>query len=165
VIRIFEWLPRFQRDFFPKEFACRTMRNIDNFFWWVEFRGFPATGVIDPASYPPPRGTRASVVEAEITPKNGLRVRAAAEEATIWVAPEMVDFNKPIAVSYNGAKASRSAGTLRPDMGVLLEDVRTRGDRLHPFWARIELPSGRINLAEEPVGRANRRAKFRMANP
>ena len=164
VIRIFEWLPRFQRDFFPKEFACRTMRSIDNFFWWVECRGFPEVGIVDPAHYPPPRGTRASVVEAEITPKNGLRVRAAAEEATIWVAPEMVDFTKPIAVSYNGAKASRSGGTLRPDMGVLLEDVRTRGDRLHPFWARIDLPSGRINLAQEPAGRATKRAKFRAPN-
>jgi len=162
VIRIFDWLPRFQRDFFPKEFACRTMRSIDNFFWWVECRGFPATGVVDPANYPPPRGTRASVVEAEITAKNGLRVRAAAEEATIWVAPEMVDFSKPITVNYNGAKASRSAGTLRPDMGVLLEDVRTRGDRLHPFWARIELPSGRINLAQEPAARTPaRRASVR----
>ncbi|MBX9787764.1 MAG: peptidase [Pirellulales bacterium] len=162
VLKIFDWLPRYQRDFFPREYACRTMRTIDNFFWWVECRGFPPAGVVDPAHYPPPRGTRPTVVEAEVTAKNGLRVRAAADEVTIWVAPELVDFNKPITVSYNGGKAARSGGTLRPDLGVLLEDVRTRGDRLHPFWARIELPSGRINLADERAGAPQaKRANYR----
>ncbi|MGD9645271.1 MAG: peptidase [Pirellulales bacterium] len=151
ILKIFDWLPRNQRNFFPKEFACRTMRVFDNFFWWVECRGFPAAGVVEPARYPPPRGTRPTRVEADVTAKNGLRVRAAAEEVTIWVAPELVDFSQQISVSYNGGRASRSAGTLRPDLGVMLEDVRTRGDRLHPFWARIDLPSGRINLAEERV--------------
>jgi hypothetical protein len=27
---------------------------------------------------------------------------------------------------------------VQPDLKVLLEDVRTRGDRLHPFWAKVE---------------------------
>ena len=29
-------------------------------------------------------------------------------------------------------------GPIRPDLATLLEDVRTRGDRQHPFWARVE---------------------------
>jgi hypothetical protein len=32
---------------------------------------------------------------------------------------------------------------IRPDVRVLLEDVRTRGDRQHPFWARIDGATGR----------------------
>jgi hypothetical protein len=28
---------------------------------------------------------------------------------------------------------------------IILEDVRTRGDRQHPFWAKVEVPSARIN--------------------
>ena len=31
-----------------------------------------------------------------------------------------------------------------PRLEVLLEDVRTRGDRQHPFWAKVELPTGRL---------------------
>jgi hypothetical protein len=26
-----------------------------------------------------------------------------------------------------------------PDNAVLLEDARTRGDRQHPFWARVDV--------------------------
>ena len=32
------------------------------------------------------------------------------------------------------------------DLQVLLEDVRTRGDRQHPFWARLEGSSGRVSV-------------------
>jgi hypothetical protein len=31
---------------------------------------------------------------------------------------------------------------VQPDEGVLLEDLRTRGDRQHPFWAVLESTRG-----------------------
>jgi hypothetical protein len=34
-------------------------------------------------------------------------------------------------------------------MAVLLEDVRTRADRMHPFWAKVEFPGGRVNEVAE----------------
>ena len=36
ILRMFDWMGRFHRNFFPREFACETMRPWDNFFWWVE---------------------------------------------------------------------------------------------------------------------------------
>lgn len=51
----------------------------------------------------------------------------------------MVDFNdpnRPIRVLLNNRPLNK--GGVRPDLKVLLEDVRTRGDRLHPFWAKVE---------------------------
>jgi hypothetical protein len=30
------------------------------------------------------------------------------------------------------------ASKTQPDLGVLLEDLRTRADRRHPFWAKVE---------------------------
>jgi pimeloyl-ACP methyl ester carboxylesterase len=34
--RLFEWMGRLRRDFFPREFTVKTMRRWDNFFWWIE---------------------------------------------------------------------------------------------------------------------------------
>ena len=44
---------------------------------------------------------------------------------------------------------------VEPDIAVLLEDVRTRGDRQHPFWAKIETPGGRgpVRLGSAAQGR------------
>lgn len=32
-------------------------------------------------------------------------------------------------------------------IAVPLEEVRSRGDRLHPFWVKIEMPANRVNMA------------------
>ena len=40
-LRLFDWMGRFHRNFFPREFTCSTMRPWDNYFWWVEVRGLP----------------------------------------------------------------------------------------------------------------------------
>jgi hypothetical protein len=32
---------------------------------------------------------------------------------------------------------------VEPDLRVMLEDARTRGDRQHPFWARFDVSTGR----------------------
>ena len=67
ILRIFDWMGRFHRNFFPREFACETMRSWDNFFWWVEVQGLPPRSLVDPADWPPPAGTQPSQVKAKIT--------------------------------------------------------------------------------------------------
>ena len=54
----------------------------------------------------------------------------------IWLAPELVDFKRPVTVSLGGRQLHR--GELTPDIDVLLEDLRTRCDYQHPFWAVID---------------------------
>ena len=49
-----------------------------------------------------------------------------------------VDFSRRINVSVNARRLTSRAGSVQPDPRVLLEDVRTRGDRQHPFWAKVE---------------------------
>ena len=34
---------------------------------------------------------------------------------------------------------------IHADVKTILEDVRTRGDRQHPFWAKIEGATGRTH--------------------
>ena len=137
ILRIFDWMGRYRRDFFPRSFTCRTMRPWDNFFWFVELDGMPPKTMVDPVKWPP-RGVTAAYVKGRITPTNGVNVSCVrANRITVWLSPEMVDFSRRINVSVNARRLTRG-GTIKPDPRVLLEDVRTRGDRQHPFWAKIE---------------------------
>ncbi|MBN1912628.1 MAG: peptidase [Pirellulales bacterium] len=141
--RIFEWMGRFRRDFFPREFSCVTMRPWDNFFWWVEVEGLMAKALVYPLSWPPPRSVRAMPVEGTLKATNGMTIRTGAAKVTVWLAPEIVDFDKRIEIDVNGRWINSKEPFIKPNLEVLLEDARTRADRQHPFWAKAEATFGR----------------------
>ena len=136
--RLFDWMGRFRRDFFPKQFECHTMRPFDNFFWWVELGGLPPGSQVDPVDWPPSRGVRAASVEASVTATNGLRVSYRGAPVTVWILPELIDFNQRASIVVNGRRVNSSDPFIQPDLWTMLEDARTRADRQHPFWAKIE---------------------------
>jgi pimeloyl-ACP methyl ester carboxylesterase len=145
VLHIFDWMGHFRRDFFPRSFACKTMRSWDNFFWWVEIEGLPPRSNVDPGEWPPPNNTQAARVTGRIVGKNTLTVTTGSSEATVWVAPEMLNFKERATITVNGRRVNGGNQVIKPDLHTLLEDVRTRGDRQHPFWARIECTTGRYH--------------------
>jgi hypothetical protein len=122
-----------RRDFYPKEFAINTMRPWDKFFWFVEMDSMPDNSMVTPEAWPPPRGTLAAKLKASILPTNGVSVDSSGRNVTVWLSPEMVDFNARPKVTFRGKQEFK----IQPDLGVLLEDVRTRSDRQHPFWAKV----------------------------
>ncbi len=67
-------------------------------------------------------------------------MKVQAEKAIVWLSPELVDFNERLVVEVNNRAISPRDRIVRPDLNVLLEDARTRGDRQHPFWAKMETP-------------------------
>lgn len=137
ILRLFDWMGRYQRSSAPSEFECNTMRSWDNFFWWIECSDLPNT--VHPLAWPE-RGARPTAVIGKRPAPNRLFAKTAAKKNTIWLSPELVDFAQPIRITLNGQKLAGKLGDVQPDLGVLLEDVRTRADRLHPFWAKIESP-------------------------
>ncbi len=135
--RLFQWMQLQKRDFFPREFETVTMRPWDNFFWFLELDGFPAASMVSPLGWPTkPRPTR---IKASYN-NNRISVRTGAANAAIWLSPEIVDFEKRIEISIN-AKNHRNDTV--PDVETMLEDARTRADRQHVFWARLEVQTGR----------------------
>lgn len=133
---LFDWMNRrASRNFFPKEFSVATMRSWDNYFWWFEAESFNSRGIVDPAHWPPSRGVQPVQVNGKVLATNGVSVTSAGANVSVWLSPEVVDFDRPIKVSINGSSKSRR---IEPDLLVLLEDVRTRADRQHAFWARFE---------------------------
>jgi len=139
--RLFDWMGRRQRTW-PKEFECDTMRPWDNFFWWLEVADLPDRSMIAPANWPPPRGARPFPLGAQVRDGNRLTVDSQAGQTTVWLGPEFVDFEKPLTVELNRRRISPADGFVKPDLTVLLEDARTRADRQHPFWAKLEYTKG-----------------------
>jgi pimeloyl-ACP methyl ester carboxylesterase len=137
ILNLFDWLSRKARHGAPRDFECAALRPWDNFYWWLECDSFPAQFMIHPTEWTG-RRPRPAGVAGKLQSENRLLAKSAAEHTTIWLSPEIVDFSKPIRITFNGSKLPLPEGGVRPDMGVLLEDVRTRGDRQRPFWAKLE---------------------------
>ena len=137
ILALFDWMGRRSRGPAPQDFVCKTMRPWDNFFWWIEGQKFPRP--VYPQNWPK-SGARPTEVEGKLLNNNILSARSASETTTIWLSPDVVDFNEPIRVTLNGRKITDGRGKVEPSLEVLLEDVRTRADRLRPFWAKLEVP-------------------------
>ncbi len=130
---LFEWMNLHRRNFFPKKFAANTLRPWDDFFWFVEVDQMPAQSMVTPVQWPPGRGALATKVEGAILANNGVSADSSAAKITVWLSPEMVTFSAKPYVLIRGKRMLN----VQPDIAVLLEDVRTRGDRQHPFWAKV----------------------------
>ena len=137
ILNLFDWMKRKRRDFFPKKFDAWTIRSFDNYFWWVEIEDFPKNVVADPENWPPRRikAMKVDGVVRETDTATIIRVNAGNTSTTVWLSPELIDFDKRLQVIID----RRAIRDPRPDISVMLEDARTRGDRLHPFWARVDV--------------------------
>lgn len=137
ILHLFDWMSRKSRGPAPAEFACRTMRPWDNYFWWIEGQDFP--NPVYPQNWPE-SGARSTEVRGERLTNNSLVARSASKQTTIWLSPDVVDFSQPIRVTLNGKKISDPRGIVDPSVAVLLEDARTRADYQRPFWAKLQSP-------------------------
>ena len=117
VIRLFDWMSRKKRDFFPKEFSTVTLREWDKDFWCVELKDMLSSAMVDPNSWPAPRGTHALKLEVKTNAVNGLNVEMRAAKVIVWLAPsDTLTFDRPITVIVNGERiscASRSSPAWR----------------------------------------------------
>jgi predicted esterase len=141
IMRIFDWMGRRRRTFFPPTIDVVSMRPWDRFFWWVEMERPPAKTMVLPSQWPPPPGIRPFAIEAKTMPANSvpasmLSVHCGADRVRIWLSPELVDFSRPVSVTLDGRKLWKDP--VVPDKRLLLEDLRLRADRQHPFWAVID---------------------------
>jgi hypothetical protein len=139
VQNLFRWMNLHRRDFHLKEFKVRSLRPWDNFFWYVETGDPKPINVILPAEWgdgdAPAKTPRPAETEASPIAPNGVSVKnGSCGKIRVWLSPELVTFNDSLKVIINGKTHRR----IQPSPDVMLEDVRTRGDRQHPFWAKVE---------------------------
>lgn len=137
VIEMFRWMEFCRRDFKRKKFDdFTTMRPWDNFAWCMEIEELAPRWVVLPLAWPPAKGFRVGRSSFNIADNNHITVKCdLSDRVTLWLSPDFVDFEKPIRVLRSKVTTVKE----QPSAEVLLEDVRTRGDRQHPFWMKVTL--------------------------
>ncbi|MDR2706268.1 MAG: hypothetical protein LBC02_10870, partial [Planctomycetaceae bacterium] len=145
ILNLFEWMKLRQRNFTPIEFAANTMRAWDSFFWWIEMNNLDKEKpdyVTDPLYWQekePPKNM-ISVRSKLLKASNSVQIDIAPKisNVQIFLTPEMIDFNNKTIIRLGSKNIQPQNGFVEPDIGVILEDARTRSDRLHPFWATVK---------------------------
>jgi predicted esterase len=157
-------LPRERELTHEREFTCATMRPGDNFFWWAEIQSLPPNSVVTgwtspheskpyttgsglsapgtggsplPSS-PLPAGVRPLLVRGNAPANNTLVLTAGNSRTTIWLSPEMIDFKSRVNITVGGRRPVGAPAIFKPSVETMLEDLRFRGDRQHPFWAKLD---------------------------
>jgi predicted esterase len=139
--RIMQWmqLSSHQRLRAPRILDCTSLRPGDRFFYWLEAASLAEVNSTNPIELDKtaPRGAfEARLLERS---QNGVRITKIPSQdrgAIVWLTPEMVDFSQDINIFLRDKKTRHSP---QPDIAVMLEDVRTRGDRQNVFWQVVRV--------------------------
>lgn len=134
--RLIEWmnLSSHRRPPPPLEIDVRTARSCDRIFWWLEIPELTGENIVNPLLFKP--GKSEIIANKVNGPEIGFRVsKFPGKNCVIWLSPETVDFTKKVSFFV---KEKRKSIDVQPSLKVLMEDVRTRADRQHPYWQRIE---------------------------
>lgn len=142
--RIFEWMKLHQRNFNPLEFEVDTVRPWDNFFWWVELGDFARERperAIDPIFWSGKGLPKTlSIKSRQNKNTNSLQVDIGPklQNVVLYLTPDNVDFNSKASIRVGNKNYHPRNGYVEPDIEVMLYDAKTRGDRLHPFWVKLD---------------------------
>ena len=128
--KFFDWmeLPSHTRQPQPKKFNIRALRKTDNRCFWVTAAALPRDYVL-----PMPAGETQRVIPMEIDAsitagRDTIRLnKAASENFTLRLTPELVDFDKRITVQVGSRTVFKDF--VKPDIAAVLEELRLRGDR------------------------------------
>ena len=139
---LFEWTNSVahRRKDIPQEIDCVTMRDGDEFFWWLEMDGLKQGVAIDPVLWDQAKRIRGKLVKGMIGANNAIRIsQGPSERFTVWLRPDMgVDLNEKVSVRYGSRSFSLE---YNGEIKTMLEDARQRADRKRPFWTKISVPN------------------------
>jgi hypothetical protein len=137
--RIFEWMEPLRRRKLPREFDMKILRPTENRFYWLRADELPSS-VLQPLVFV--GSGRANIqpmpLGAKITPAgNTIYLTSAAKSHTVWLAPELISFDKRISIRLRGQQ--KYHGVPHPSIEAILEDFRFRADKQLLYTARIDL--------------------------
>lgn len=133
---LFNWMELQQRFKYPKEIEEKILRPIDNRFYWARTEDFPPQ-IMRPVVVKNQRiQARPVTLTVSIKEGNVIYVKSGGKINTLWLSPEIVDYDKRLVVRISGKQKFNDF--LRPDMKAMLDDYRNRGDRQKLFDVRLD---------------------------
>ncbi len=133
---MFAWMALHRRAAEPKEIEADILRPTDARLYWVTASRF-RENVLRPVAWVGGRlKTKPQPIHANITPTGKISVRSGAQHTVVKLSPALINFDERIRVESRSRKVFN--GFLKPDLQVLLDDLRERGDRQRLYWAQVE---------------------------
>jgi pimeloyl-ACP methyl ester carboxylesterase len=141
VNNIFDWmdLSSHRRTPMQREIEAVTMREGDQFFWWIEFPELLEQVAIHPILFEQATRRRDAPVSGRVAENNSILVnQVPASKYNILLSPEMgIDMRSPITVrAKGGSRTHQFEGNIR----FMLEDARRRADLQHVYWDQVNIP-------------------------
>jgi hypothetical protein len=136
---LFDWMDLHRRAKYIKKIEAKVLRPSDNRFYWIKTSEFPRN-VTQSTVLKETRVNRVTPMNlmVKVTPGNTIIIsRSAARRNTLFLSPELVDFDKKVTVKVRGR--NRYHDFLNHDVSVMLDDFRLRGDRQKLYWAKLEI--------------------------
>jgi hypothetical protein len=114
----------------------QTLRQTDNHFYWLSTDAIREDHVNDAKNWK--GGIWASTLQGRIGEGNYVNVNAGnVKQVTVWLAKDMIDFNKEATVRVNNRMMWVNRKIL-PSLETMLEDFYLRGDCQRLFWAKMD---------------------------
>jgi len=143
---MFDWMSRKQRingtatlqlGNGPR-FPWTTMRHTDNRFYWLGVDKVLDRHTLE--SLPMGKQIVPAEIQGDIRGSNLISLRTRGiSQVSIWLSQELIDWTKPVRVQLNGAvPPGYKPSILEPNLEILLEDYRQRGDRRMLFLGRLQ---------------------------
>lgn len=121
------------------EIDCKILRPWDNYYWFIELEGIPSSKVLLPEQWRNQKGFKPLKISAKLDTSNNtfknVRPSNQGTGINLWLSPDYIDFKEKVVVEGRG----RFNKIVDPSRETMLEDVRIRGDRKRPFWAKIHI--------------------------
>jgi hypothetical protein len=150
---MFQWM-QYQRRRLPDragfEFEVDSLRPWDNYYYFLQLNGFPRENVMWPQLWKDGK-LNALPISGELKPEGPkyhhfiVKPSRAGQSMTLWLSDDFVNFEeKEIRITGRGEFRQ----SVKPSTRIMLEDVRSRADRLHPYWARVDCNVGKWQVVE-----------------
>ena len=130
---LLDWFARHRRDPYPAETAAEVIRTSDVRDAWLRMEEVPR-GVLTSALVGRGR-IMTPELEGEIVDRDDVRVGCGGGGVTVWLSPELVDYDRRVTVRVNGRR--RFNDFLKPELQPLLDDLKARGDRQRTFTTEM----------------------------
>jgi len=123
----------------PQKIEASSMRNGDQFFWWLEIPEMIEGVAIDPVLWGQAKRIRASKISASVGEKNQIRVnQGPAERFLVYLCPKMgIEMDQTVSLLYRSRRVNFE---FDGSVDFMLEDARTRADRKRTYWASVMVP-------------------------
>ena len=134
----FDWMASRKRDPAPKTFEAASARESDARFYGVIVQEIsPGRTTTPELARPLGENIKPATIKQRTSTQGNLinLTTSGIGRIDVWLSPKLIDFDRKIEVRQN--ERTLFKGQVKPDLAVMLEDIRIRGDRQQMYHYKV----------------------------